>query len=120
MDHVKGRQVGELLTAQEEEGVDEVDELGEEVPPGHVGGIEPVLSVGVVDRLTEPAVLPWQVTDIQSHCQLVLSTFQSHFHLDQFLGQFGENGEVLKQIFISEYHQHRLGFQGIHYSTTYS
>ena len=92
--HVQGRQVGELLTAQEEEGVDEVDELGEEVPPGHVGGIEPVLGVGVVDRLTEPAVLPWQVTDIQSHCQLVLSTFQSHFHLDQFLGQFGENGEV--------------------------
>ena len=69
VDHVKGRQVGELLTAQEEEGVDEVDELGEEVPPGHVGGIEPVLGVGVVDRLTEPAVLPWQVTDIQSHCQ---------------------------------------------------
>ena len=34
--HVKGRQVGELLTAQEEEGVEVVDVLGEEVPPGHV------------------------------------------------------------------------------------
>ena len=36
MDDVKGRQVGELLTAQEEEGVEVVDVLGEEVPPGHV------------------------------------------------------------------------------------
>ena len=53
MDHVQCRQVGELLTAQEEEGVDEVDELGEEVP-GHCDwdcdhhGNEEVFGVGVV------------------------------------------------------------------------
>ena len=58
VDHVQGRQVRELLSGQEEEGVEEVDELREEVPPGHVGSIEAVLGVAVVHGLTQPVVLP--------------------------------------------------------------
>ena len=57
VDHVEGGQVAELLTEQEEEGVDEVNEFGEEIPPSHVGSIEPILGVAVVYRLTQPVVL---------------------------------------------------------------
>lgn len=56
--HVEGRQVGELLPGQEEKGVYEVNELGEVIPPSHLGSIEPVLGVAVVHRLTQPVVLP--------------------------------------------------------------
>jgi len=60
VDHVEGGQVAELLTEQEEEGVDEVNELGEEIPPSHVGSIQPILGVAEVHRLAQPVVLPSQ------------------------------------------------------------
>ncbi len=41
MDHVKGGEVGELLPQHEEERVEEVHELGDEVPPGHVQRCQP-------------------------------------------------------------------------------
>ena len=56
--HVQGGQVAELLPGEEEEGVEEVHELGEEVPPGHVRGVKPVRGVAVVDWLAQPVVLP--------------------------------------------------------------
>ena len=56
VNHVEGGQVAELLTEQEEEGVDEVDEFGEEIPPGHVRREQPFLGVGVVDGLAQPVV----------------------------------------------------------------
>ena len=60
VNHVEGGQVAELLPEQEEEGVDEVDEFGEEIPPGHVGSIEPILGVAEVHRLTQPVVFSCQ------------------------------------------------------------
>jgi hypothetical protein len=36
MDHVEGGEVGELLSQHKEERVEEVHELGDEVPPGYV------------------------------------------------------------------------------------
>ncbi len=41
MDHVEGGQVGELLPQHKEERVEEVHELGDEVPPGHVQRCQP-------------------------------------------------------------------------------
>jgi|688.fasta_scaffold1290797_1 hypothetical protein len=41
MDHVQGGEVGELLPQHKEERVEEVHELRDEVPPGHVQGCQP-------------------------------------------------------------------------------
>ena len=46
--HVQGGQVAELLPGEEEEGVEEVHELGDEVPPGHLQRGQP--RVAVEDR----------------------------------------------------------------------
>ena len=40
---VEGGQVAELLSQQEEDGVQVVHVLAEEVPPGHVKTVKPVL-----------------------------------------------------------------------------
>ena len=45
-----------FLSEDKEEGVEVVDELGEEVPPGHVCGKHAILRVGVVDGLAQPVV----------------------------------------------------------------
>ena len=52
VNNMKSGQVGELLTEQEQEGVKEVNKLGEVIPPGHVSCIEPIRSVAKVHRLT--------------------------------------------------------------------
>ena len=49
-----------LVPHQHEEGVHEVCELGEEVPPDRAGHNVPILRVRVVHRLADPAVLPGQ------------------------------------------------------------
>ena len=46
VDHVQRRQVAELLPHQKEDGVEVVDVLAEEVPPGHVQGVVTVLNAG--------------------------------------------------------------------------
>ena len=77
VDDVEGRQMGELLTANKEEGVGQVNKLssdgtvrsplklltclGEEVPPGEVEGSLATWAGGVVHRLAHPAVLPRHV-----------------------------------------------------------
>ena len=57
MDDVEGRHLAELLPHDEEDGVQEVDELGEEIPPAETEDSDGVLVVGVVNRLTVPAVV---------------------------------------------------------------
>ena len=42
---MEGGQVGELPPEEEEEGVEVVNVLGEEVPPGHVQRVQPVIGV---------------------------------------------------------------------------
>ena len=56
VNNVESGEVAPLLSQDKEERVEVVDELGEEVPPGHVGGEHAVLGVGVVDGLAEPVV----------------------------------------------------------------
>ena len=78
--HVQGGQVAELLPGEEEEGVEEVHELGEEVPPGHVRGVEPVRGVAVVHWLAQPVVLPCDF-DMYSHIRCwVLSTYNKEIN----------------------------------------
>ena len=78
--HVQGGQVAELLPGEEEEGVKEVHELGEEVPPGHVRGVEPVRGVAVVHWLAQPVVLPCDF-DMYSHIRCwVLSTYNKEIN----------------------------------------
>ena len=45
VDDVQGGQVAPLLPQQEEQRVEVVNELGEEVPPGHVKRVQPVIGV---------------------------------------------------------------------------
>jgi len=56
VDHVKSGEVVELLPEDKEDGVDVVDELGEEVPPRHVHRVQRARAVRVVHRLAHPAV----------------------------------------------------------------
>ena len=58
MDDVQGGHLVVLLPHDEEHGVQQVYELGEEVPPAQAEDPEGVLVVGVVDRLAVPAVVP--------------------------------------------------------------
>ena len=55
VDHMKEGEVGELLPSDEEEGVEEVDELGEVVPPSQVDGLPRHRALAVVHGLTMPA-----------------------------------------------------------------
>ena len=57
MDHVEARHLPELLPHDEEHGVEQVDELGEEIPPAETEDPDGVLVVGVINRLTVPAVV---------------------------------------------------------------
>ena len=45
VDDVQRGQVAPLLPQQEEQRVEVVNELGEEVPPGHVQRVQPVIGV---------------------------------------------------------------------------
>ena len=49
--------MSEFFSRQKEERVEEVHILGEEIPPGHVCRIKPILGVTEVHRLTQPVVL---------------------------------------------------------------
>ena len=71
VDHVKGRNVVKLFSRQKEEGVEELCELAEEVPPGSVGhsvafgrcGIPSrcVWSDGAANLRTKGSVWVWQL-----------------------------------------------------------
>ena len=50
--------MGKLLTSNKEDGISVVDEFREEVPPGHVSCGKPIVGVRVVNRLTQPVILP--------------------------------------------------------------
>ena len=54
---MEARHLPELLPHDEEDGVQEVDELGEEIPPAETEDSDGVLVVRVVDWLTVPAVV---------------------------------------------------------------
>lgn len=56
VNNVEGGEVSPLLSEDKEERVEVVDELGEEIPPGHVRREQPFLGVGVVDGLAQPVV----------------------------------------------------------------
>ena len=45
VNHVEGGQVAELLPEEEQQGVEVVNEFGEEIPPGHVQGVHGILGV---------------------------------------------------------------------------
>ena len=60
VNHMECAEVAPFFPQHEEEGVEVVDELWEEVPPGHVGGQHAFLGVGVVDGLAEPVVAAGQ------------------------------------------------------------
>ena len=66
--HVKSGHLVVLVPHHHEEGVHEVRELGEEVPPDSGRHVESVLAVGVVHRLTHPTILACKYSVVIGQC----------------------------------------------------
>ena len=79
--HVQERQVAELLLQHEEEGVKHVEEFWDVEDPGKIQCSDGFWIVGVVNRLTCPAVVPADVEservgDLQDEVMTLSSYFQ--------------------------------------------
>ena len=57
MNHMQWREMTKLLASNKEDGVSQINELGEVVPPGQVESSLGERTVSVVNRLTDPVIL---------------------------------------------------------------
>ena len=57
MNHMQGGEMTKLLASNKEDGVGQINELGEVVPPGQVESSLGERTVRVVNRLTNPVIL---------------------------------------------------------------
>ena len=57
MNHMQWREMTKLLASNKEDGVSQINELGEVVPPGQVESSLGERTVRVVNRLTNPVIL---------------------------------------------------------------